>query len=264
MHGTDFVRFRTAFLATLVALVALALTFSSPGKGTRMDQIGPHAAFAQTQAPSLNLETFSGTSTSFSSFVCNQGHGGSATYTETGDAAGPYPGTFTENVSMSWATPPPGGPIPQAISFSASFTAQGTAMIAGVPQPFTITGNKSYSGNPTFVACEYPPDEPPRVPTFVAFNNLGLLYSAVITLTTTAQSLSDSGTAVLSGSTGNFQNVWLERFSRPLAVGGISLDPAALPPPETAGHSIDLLFAIAAASALTATGAVWYVRRRLG
>jgi alpha-tubulin suppressor-like RCC1 family protein len=47
----------------------------------------------------------------------------------------------------------------------------------------------------------------------------------------------------------------------PPAVGGISLDPAVLPPRETSSPGIELLIAITSAVAVAAGGAAWWIRK---
>jgi hypothetical protein len=156
----------------IMLLAAAGLVVASPGA-----QAAPPAG----PPPSLAGEVFLSTQTpegGGSTFSCTNNQAGTFTYHATGDATGPYPGTFVEDITIGTAAiPVPPDDTSTLTSFHATFTITSTKGTVTGTKDLTVSGGG-------FAWC---------LPPFAFFQAPALTYSA--TINTGGASYRDSGTA---------------------------------------------------------------------
>jgi hypothetical protein len=166
--------------ALALGLSSMLLSFAAPA-------LAAPPSPPPTPPPSLQGETFTGDNPFPYADTCSTaGATGQATLRATGVAAGPYAGTFTESVTVSFASP-----FGQVTGLHATFT---------ITSPTgSVTGTKDLSslGAPSSLASclPAPPFAPPGSPPFAAFfTDVPLTYQANIT-SSAGVYYTDSGTA---------------------------------------------------------------------
>jgi hypothetical protein len=162
-----------------IAILAVALVGASQAAAGGKNGAGVAPLSGETllasEIPPVGTSTVSGT--------CNPLANSTFDFTVTGQASGPYPGTFTESGTFTI------GPATSValVSFDSTFTITS-------PQG-TVTGTKSFTGPLNFGACgllAFPPPASPNAHSLQAT----LSYTAQIT--TPTGSGSDSGTSVVT------------------------------------------------------------------